>query len=222
MNVRRSLTFSRFALQIRSDDVSIAIKELTRVSGIGPAKAKELYDSGVTGIDILLKNQDKLNHHQKLGLKYIIGILPLRLSLTSFLYDFNLSRYLNDFEQKIPRSEIAEVEQIIKKTLHDLDPKYEVTICGSYRLIMNICFTSNCMLILNSFNCRRGKEYSGDIDTLISHPEFTSKDAKKKHDRLKVVVDVLKSKNLITETISLGELKFMVIFMLNKIYIFEM
>lgn len=213
-------------MQIRNDDVSIAIKELTRVSGIGPAKAKELYDSGVTGIDVLLKNQDKLNHHQKLGLKYIVDLLPLQLSFTRFLFNFDFCRYLNDFEQKIPRNEIAEVEQIIKKTLHNLDPNYKVTICGSYRSVVNISFTSNCVSILNQiiffyYYYRRGKEYSGDIDTLISHPEFTSKDAKKKNDRLQVVVDVLKSKNLITETISLGELKFMVIFMLNKIYIFN-
>lgn len=56
-------------LQIRSDESSVAINELTRVSGIGPAKAKDLYNLGITSIDILLKNQDKLNHHQKLGLK---------------------------------------------------------------------------------------------------------------------------------------------------------
>lgn len=60
-----------FVKQIRNDESSVAIKELTRISGIGPAKAKDLYDSGVSSIDILLKNQDKLNHHQKLGLKYI-------------------------------------------------------------------------------------------------------------------------------------------------------
>lgn len=40
------------------------------MSGIGPAKAKELYGLGVTSIELLLKSQDKLNHHQKLGLKY--------------------------------------------------------------------------------------------------------------------------------------------------------
>lgn len=62
-------------LQIRSDEGSVAIKELTRVSGIGPAKAKDLYDLGITNIDLLLKNQDKLNHHQQLGLKYIINLI---------------------------------------------------------------------------------------------------------------------------------------------------
>ncbi|XP_060842274.1 DNA polymerase beta-like [Rhopalosiphum padi] len=158
---------------IRSDETSVSIKELTRVSGIGPAKAKELYDLGITNIDVLLKHQDKLNHHQTLGLKY-----------------------LNDFEEKIPRSEVIEVEQIIKKTLFNLDPKYKVTICGSYR---------------------RGKEFSGDIDTLISHPSFMSHDNKKKCNKLQVVVDILKKNNLITETISLGDAKFMGVCKVNRI-----
>lgn len=64
-------------LQIRSDECSVTIKELTRVSGIGPAKAKDLYDLGITNIDLLLKNQDKLNHHQQIGLKYIINYIVL-------------------------------------------------------------------------------------------------------------------------------------------------
>lgn len=68
-------------LQIRSDESSVAINELTKVSGIGPAKAKELYDLGITSIDLLLKNQDKLNHHQKLGIKYIINYLFLNYKI---------------------------------------------------------------------------------------------------------------------------------------------
>lgn len=67
------------------------------------------------------------------------------------------------------------------------------------------------IFLLYYFNYRRGKEFSGDIDTLISHPSFTSKDDKKKCDKLQVVVDILKKSNLITDTISLGETKFMVI-----------
>lgn len=80
VNYRYNCTVYIFKLQIRNDDASVSIKELTRVSGIGPAKAKQLYDSGVTNIDILLKNQDKLNHHQILGLKYIHFINYLLLS----------------------------------------------------------------------------------------------------------------------------------------------
>lgn len=40
---------------------------------------------------------------------------------------------------------------------------------------------------------------------------YTSQDIKKKSDKLQIVVDILKKNNLITDTISLGEAKFMVI-----------
>lgn len=51
------------------------ISLLARVSGIGPAKAKELVDAGIKTLEDLKKHQDKLTHHQKLGLKYEIEIV---------------------------------------------------------------------------------------------------------------------------------------------------
>ena len=56
-------------LQIRKDDGNVAINLLTRVSGIGPSKAKELVDAGIKTIEELKKHEDKLTHHQKIGLK---------------------------------------------------------------------------------------------------------------------------------------------------------
>lgn len=113
-------------------------------------------------------------------------------------------RYFQDFEKKIPRKEIEEIEKILKEEINDLDDKYLITICGSYR---------------------RGKRESGDIDVLLTHPNFTSsiKDSKKKHTQfLKSVVQCLEKVKLITDTISLGETKFMVIEKVKKteIYIF--
>lgn len=58
-----------FIIQIRKDDTNQAITELTRVTGIGPAKAQELVRQGLTSIADLEKNKDKLNHHQLIGLK---------------------------------------------------------------------------------------------------------------------------------------------------------
>ncbi|XP_015778075.1 PREDICTED: DNA polymerase beta-like [Acropora digitifera] len=55
--------------KIRKDDSSLAIQQLTRVSGIGPAAARKLVDDGITTVEGLKKVQDKLNHHQKIGLK---------------------------------------------------------------------------------------------------------------------------------------------------------
>lgn len=64
----------------------------------------------------------------------------------------------------------------------------------------------------NSKNFRRGKSESGDIDVLITHPsdKSTNHDKKHKTNLLKKVVESLKKCKLITESISLGDTKFMV------------
>lgn len=54
---------------IHQDEDAQAISLLTRVSGIGPVKAADLVRIGIKTIEDLRKNQDKLNHHQLLGLK---------------------------------------------------------------------------------------------------------------------------------------------------------
>lgn len=80
----------------------------------------------------------------------------------------------------------------MKNGIKELCNDYLITICGSYR---------------------RGKEESGDIDVLITHPDYTSKakDVKKKNISLKAIVEYLKKKQLIIDTISLGFTKFMVL-----------
>lgn len=65
--------YTYFSFQIKKDETNVAISLLARVSGIGPAKAKELVDAGIKTLEDLKKHQDKLTHHQKLGLKYGIG-----------------------------------------------------------------------------------------------------------------------------------------------------
>ncbi|XP_050315047.1 DNA polymerase beta-like [Anthonomus grandis grandis] len=156
---------------IHHDKESQAIQELTRVSGIGRAKAKKLYEEGISSIEELKKHTNQLTHHQIVGLKYV-----------------------NDFEQKIPREEIEKIEKVLVKTIKNLDKEYDVTICGSYR---------------------RGKACSGDIDVLITHPHYKSdridKDKKSKtHNHiLKEVVEALENCGLVTETLSLGDSKFM-------------
>ncbi|XP_032457622.1 DNA polymerase beta isoform X5 [Nasonia vitripennis] len=152
---------------INKDENNVAINELTRVSGIGPAKAKELVDAGIKSIEDLKKHLDKLNHHQQIGLKH-----------------------LEDFEKKIPRAEIQVIEKRIKEAAEGIDEDYIITICGSYR---------------------RGKEESGDIDVLLTHPIYTSdiKDSKKHTALLKLLVKKLEAKKFITDTISHGDFKFM-------------
>nr|XP_018917447.1 PREDICTED: DNA polymerase beta-like [Bemisia tabaci] len=152
--------------KIREDGVGPAISTLTRVSGIGPAKAKELYDLGIRTIEELKLHENKLNHHQRIGLKYF-----------------------EDFEKRIPRDEIKQVEEIISSELTKLDKDFQITICGSYR---------------------RGKAESGDMDVLITHPNYTSDMPKSKSEALlKQVVSALQKIELITDTISVGDVKFM-------------
>ncbi|XP_076618691.1 DNA polymerase beta [Colletes latitarsis] len=152
---------------INKDETNVAINLLTRVSGIGPAKAKELVDAGIKTLDELKKSLDKLNNHQKIGLKYF-----------------------EDFEKRIPRKEIEKIEKIMKDAIMELSNEYIVTICGSYR---------------------RNKEESGDIDVLLTHSTYTSKEkeSKTKVSILKNVVECLKKKGLIVDTLSLGSTKFM-------------
>ena len=49
--------------------------------------AQKLFKEGIKSLDDLRKNQDKLNHAQKIGLKYV-----------------------KDFEERIPRKEMLEME----------------------------------------------------------------------------------------------------------------
>jgi NAD-dependent DNA ligase/DNA polymerase/3'-5' exonuclease PolX len=89
---------------------------LADVYGIGPKKAKELVDNGITTIAQLRENTQMLNAVQKVGLSYYEDIL-----------------------KRIPRSEIEEYESIfdtnfmfstLLKEPND-DPRFEVV--GSYR-----------------------------------------------------------------------------------------
>lgn len=95
------------------------LTKLETVTGIGPAKAKELVKKNIT-LDKLLQvinnNVDdnnilnELTHHQLLGLKYY-----------------------EDLKDRIPRTEIEKIEKKLIKYIKELNPKLEIVICGSYR-----------------------------------------------------------------------------------------
>jgi NAD-dependent DNA ligase len=85
---------------------------LSDVYGIGPKKAKELVENGITSIGKLREQQDKvLNKVQKIGLKYYEDIL-----------------------KSIPRTEIDEYNDVFKEAFDKLKTegaRYEIV--GSYR-----------------------------------------------------------------------------------------
>lgn len=84
---------------------------LADVYGIGPKKAKELVDNGITSIEQLRANQQLLNDIQKVGLQYYEDILA-----------------------RIPRSEVEQYESIVAEEFKKIaTQKSRFEIVGSYR-----------------------------------------------------------------------------------------
>jgi len=83
----------------------------TNIYGVGPKKAKQLIDEGITTIEQLKENEGKLNDTQKIGLKYY-----------------------EPLQQRIPRNEIKDFEKVFQKVFNEVTPsnsKFEIV--GSYR-----------------------------------------------------------------------------------------
>jgi|TARA_B110000858_G_scaffold161378_1_gene185944 DNA polymerase beta len=151
---------------------SLALHDFCRITGVGPSKAnKWINDDKLYSIDDLknaiANDKIKVTHHIEIGLKY-----------------------LNDFEQKIPRPKIELFEILLKKTIKSFkDKNIMFEICGSYR---------------------RGLKSSGDVDILLSH----------QHDKnyLKKLVTRLTNIGCIIDNLtSLGDKKYMGVYMIDKI-----
>ena len=116
------------------------------------------------------KHVDKLSKAQRIGLKYV-----------------------DEFEKRIPRAEIRESESRIRRIIKNLDQKFIMTVCGSYR---------------------RRAATSGDIDILLTHPDYVAVDddddkTSEGGKMLGSVVAELVDHDIITDTLSQGDSKFM-------------
>ena len=91
------------------------LKDLERITGIGPVKAKKLFEQGYTLEKILQEFSDNslkisFTNHQLLGIKYF-----------------------HDLEKRIPYKEISQIDKYLKKELKKISTHVELEICGSYR-----------------------------------------------------------------------------------------
>jgi DNA polymerase IV len=102
------------------------LQTFMKIYGAGFAYASQWVRQGYTTIDELLQKAD-LTENQKIGIAHF-----------------------EDFQERITRAEVAEHGELVRRTLHKLDPTFEVTIGGSYR---------------------RCAEDSGDIDLIITRPD---------------------------------------------------
>jgi DNA polymerase beta len=146
----------------------VSIENLLSITGVGLVRAKKWLSQGIHNIDDLKKARDEkkvtTTHHIDIGIKY---------------YD--------DFNAKIPRSEIDIMKKILNTEILKLDKKFVFEICGSYR---------------------RGVHESGDIDILVSHPDYPKEIGDKKFLQ-KIVKDLTKSGFIVDNLTEKGETKFM-------------
>lgn len=152
-----------------SDNSSLKIRQLKglqKITGIGPKKAEQLLDNNITLEDLLKidfntnnsKLLDQLTHHQKCGVKYY-----------------------HDIENRIPYSEITQIEIYIKSILKNMDNKLGIVICGSYR---------------------RQCPTSGDIDILLYHEDIKLKNDLKNCNYLNSVLVELKKNGFIVDDLT--------------------
>jgi len=96
-------------LKVLEREKTNPVNILAEVYGIGPKKAKELVDNGITSIAQLRENQQMLNDIQKVGLHYYEDIL-----------------------KRIPRSEIEDYKTYFEKAMPKI-AEAKMEIVGSYR-----------------------------------------------------------------------------------------
>jgi DNA polymerase beta len=97
-------------------------------------------------------------------------------------------KYFDDIQKRIPRSEMDEHAKLVKGVIKKINPDITVNCCGSYR---------------------RGKPDSGDIDILITHPNFVKQ---QKSDPLKIltkVVNELKKRKYLIDELANGVHQYM-------------
>ena len=146
-------------LKTNNSNIS-SIDELLTVTGIGPTRAKQFVEDGISSVGELKKKVSngniKITHHIQLGLDYY-----------------------KDLQQRIPRNEITSMKKVLQKGIKNINSKLIFEICGSYR---------------------RGVQTCGDIDVLLTHPEYTKDISKQKF--LQKVVKKLKEIGFIIDSLT--------------------
>lgn len=99
------------------------------VLGAGPESCRKWYAQGFRTLDDL-RTKASLTIQQAIGLKYIDVYL-----LVTSLFIFK------EFAQRIPRSEVTQIEKILKNTLSTINSNWVLEVCGSYRWLVVQRFT---------------------------------------------------------------------------------
>lgn len=103
-------------------------------------------------------------------------------------------KYYYDFQQKIPKHEIDIIKGLLNNYINKIDKNLIFEICGSYR---------------------RGALESGDIDVLISNPNYINNINEQNYLK-KIVKELTKNKLIIDNLTSEGTTKFMGVCKINE------
>ena len=136
-------------LKVLEREKTNPVNILADVYGIGPKKAKELVEKGITTIDQLRARQNELNDVQRVGLQYYEDIL-----------------------ERIPRSEIEEYDGIFQSIFNKIsnqDPNARFEIVGSYRRGAKTSGDIDIIITGNS-----GTIYKNFVDELIKQNIITN------------------------------------------------
>lgn len=151
---------------LSTDEREQTLMRFLKVHGAGPEAANRWYASGFRTYDDLRRHPEALTAQQRLGV-----------------------RYVEEFQQRIPRCEVAAVDAVLQDIVaHELcdratgKPLYECVVCGSYR---------------------RKHAFCGDIDVLVTHAQ-TARDEQDTFppDTLPRLVGALKKRGVVTDDLT--------------------
>lgn len=101
---------------LRQDERSLCMKLFQKIYGVGPLLAETWYNKGLRSLDDISEKVDNLTGAQRLGIKYI-----------------------RDWNTKMPRSEVSEHLEFVRKISRQIDPSVEIEATGSYRRGLDFC-----------------------------------------------------------------------------------
>ncbi|CAB1319953.1 unnamed protein product [Coregonus sp. 'balchen'] len=155
-------------------------EEAKKLDGVGKEIAKKIDEFLQTGT---LKKLEKIrNDDTSSSINFLTRVTDLKKIEHKLNHHQQIGlKYFEEFEKRIPRAEMTKMETLILQELELVDTEYIGTICA---------------------------ESSGDIDILLTHPNYTSVD-EKQPKLLHAVVEHFESIGFITDTLSKGDTKFM-------------
>lgn len=138
-------------------------------------KLKEIYGIGEMKAHELVTKYNITNVNELLD-NYYLGKITLNNNVIIGI------KYRDTYKQKIPRNEVTRIDKYLHKIAESIDKELTVTICGSYR---------------------RKKQFSNDVDCMITHPKIvTMDDLKNKSSYLTKFINELRNNEFILDSLT--------------------